>query len=126
MMHNVEGMTQEKAYDIVRREFYALRHVEDIERRIAREEALKVGAYFGKSAIEVSMGLEDEQFENWKKWAGKQIDNVQAEQDSAYTNFGAVEESEGDDLDAEEPVAEPVMADKVATNTTGQTPNAGV
>ncbi|KAK5632586.1 hypothetical protein RRF57_008300 [Xylaria bambusicola] len=108
MMHNVEGMTQEMAYDIVRKEFYALRHEEDVERRIAKEEALKMGAYFGKTTLQVSMELEDEQYENWRKWASKQISSVQAEQDSAYTNFGDVEESDGasSDADAEEPVAE--------------------
>jgi small subunit ribosomal protein S23 len=101
MMHNVEGMTEEKAYDIVRREFYALRHEEDVERRIAKEEAMKVGAYFGKSFLQIGMELEDRQYENWRKWAGRQIQNVQAEQDSAYTNFGATEEADMDDVNEE-------------------------
>ncbi|KAI0442876.1 mitochondrial ribosomal protein S25 [Xylaria telfairii] len=96
MMHSVEGMTQAKAYDIVRREFYALRQEEDVERRIAKEEAMKVGAYFGMSPMAVGMELEDREYENWKKWAGKQIQNVQAEKDSAYTNFGATEEADAD------------------------------
>lgn len=114
MMHNVEGMTQEKAYDIVRKEFYALRHEEDVERRVAKEEALKMGAYFGKTNMQVSMELEDEQYENWRKWASRQISSVQAEQDAAYTNFGAAEEGDAvaDNVDAEELVAEPVTADK--------------
>ncbi|KAJ2983644.1 hypothetical protein NUW58_g6216 [Xylaria curta] len=99
MMHNVEGMTKEKAYDIVRREFYALRQMEDVERRIAKEEAMKVGAYFGKTTMQVSMELEDQQYENWKKWAAKQIQGVQAEQDAAYTNFGATEEADADGID---------------------------
>ncbi|KAI8949298.1 mitochondrial ribosomal protein S25 [Xylaria longipes] len=100
MMHNVEGMTEEKAYDIVRREFYALRQEEDVERRIAKEEAMKVGAYFGMSSMQVSMELEDQQYENWKKWAGRQISNVQSEKDAAYTNFGATEEADADSSDA--------------------------
>ncbi|GAP85542.1 putative 37S ribosomal protein rsm25 [Rosellinia necatrix] len=102
MMHNVEGMTREKAYDIVRREFYALRHAEDVERRIAKEEAMKVGAYFGKSALQVGMGLEDRQYEGWRKWATKQVQGAQAEQDAAYTNFGATEEADAEDIDANE------------------------
>ncbi|KAH8156025.1 hypothetical protein CIB48_g12222 [Xylaria polymorpha] len=96
MMYNVEGMTQVKAYDIVRREFYALRQEEDVERRIAKEEAMKVGAYFGMSSIEVGMELENREFENWKKWASRQIQSVQVEKDAAYTNFGATEEAEAD------------------------------
>ncbi|KAI0116440.1 mitochondrial ribosomal protein [Nemania sp. FL0031] len=99
MMYNVEGMTQEKAYDIVRHEFYALRHTEDIERRIAKEEAMKVGAYFGKSYMQIGMELEDREYESWKKWAGKQIEAVRAEQDAAYTNFGAAEEADPDSND---------------------------
>lgn len=95
-MHSVEGMTEEKAYDIVRREFYALRHAEDVERRIAKEEAMKVGAYFGKSFMQIGMELEDAQYESWKKWANRQIDSVRAEQDAAYTNFGATEEADAD------------------------------
>jgi small subunit ribosomal protein S23 len=104
MMHNVEDMPQEKAYDIVRREFYALRQEEDVERRIAKEEAMKLGAYFGKSFNQVGMELEDQQYENWKKWAGKQIQSVQAEQDAAYSNFGATEEAsaEGREVDVED------------------------
>jgi small subunit ribosomal protein S23 len=124
MMHSVEGMTQEKAYDIVRREFYALRQEEDVERRIAKEEAMKVGAYFGKSHLQVGMELEDQQYENWKKWASKQIQNVQAEQDAAYTNFGATEEADVDslDLDAEEAVAEIVTPDSSATASANAAP----
>ncbi|KAI0432336.1 mitochondrial ribosomal protein S25 [Xylaria sp. FL1042] len=123
MMHNVEGMTQAKAYDIVRKEFYALRHEEDVERRIAKEEAMKVGAYFGKTAMQVGMELEDQQHELWKKWATRQISSVQAEQDSAYTNFGAAEESNEDDVDvdAEEFEAETVTADETTTQTARKT-----
>ncbi|OTB03518.1 hypothetical protein M426DRAFT_321673 [Hypoxylon sp. CI-4A] len=113
MMYNVPGITKDQAYDTVRREFYALRQEEEVERRIAKEEAQTVGAYFGKSFLQVGMQLEDEQYEKWKKWASKQIDAVQAEQNSAYTSFGN-EEGDADNLDidetAEEPVAETVTA----------------
>ncbi|KAI1750175.1 mitochondrial ribosomal protein S25 [Xylaria castorea] len=103
MMHSVEGITEEKAYDIVRREFYALRQEEDVERRIAKEEALKVGAYFGMSSMQVGMKLEDQEYDNWKKWASKQISSVQAEKDAAYTNFGAAEDA---DMDSDDTIAE--------------------
>lgn len=88
MMYNIEGMTRVKAYDAARREFYRLRQEEDVERRIAAEEARAVGAYFGKGFLQVGLELEDREFESWKKWAGKQIEMVRTEQTSAYTSFG--------------------------------------
>ncbi|KAI1343845.1 mitochondrial ribosomal protein [Xylariaceae sp. FL0016] len=98
MMHNVPGITRSEAYDIVRREFYKLRQAEEIEARIAKEEAQMVGAYFGKNFLQVGSQLEDQQFEYWKKWAGKQIDLVQAERNAAYTSFGT-EDDDSVDLD---------------------------
>ncbi|KAI1210714.1 mitochondrial ribosomal protein [Annulohypoxylon truncatum] len=101
MMHTIPGITKEQAYDKARHEFYALRQEEDVERRIAKEEAQMVGAYFGKSFLKVGVDLEDEQFEKWKKWATKQIESVQAERDAAYTSFGVEEEADNVDLDEE-------------------------
>lgn len=98
-MHNIPGITKDQAYDKARREFYALRQVEEIESRIAKEEARMVGAYFGKSFLQVGMELEDGQYNAWKRWAARQIDTVRAEQNAAYTSFGA--EDEDIDLDAE-------------------------
>ncbi|KAI1084011.1 mitochondrial ribosomal protein [Whalleya microplaca] len=97
-------MQKEKAYDIVRREFYALRQEEEVERRIAKEEASMVGAYFGKSHLQVGVELEDKNYESWKKWAGKQIEAVRSEQSQAYTSFGTEAEAEAapDDLDVDE------------------------
>ncbi|KAI1780396.1 mitochondrial ribosomal protein [Hypoxylon cercidicola] len=106
MMYNIPDMTKEKAYDIVRREFYALRQEEDIERRIAKEEAQMVGAYFGKSFLQVGVELEDAQYQIWLNWAGKQISAVQAEQSQAYTTFGD-EDAENTKLEEiEEEIAE--------------------
>ncbi|OTA88798.1 hypothetical protein M434DRAFT_398924 [Hypoxylon sp. CO27-5] len=110
MMYNVPDMTKEKAYDIVRREFYALRHEEDVQRRIAKEEAQMVGAYFGKSFLQVGMQLEDEQYEKWKKWASKQIEAVRSEQSAAYTSFGT-DEAEADSVDLDEMTAEEPAAE---------------
>ncbi|KAI0182037.1 mitochondrial ribosomal protein [Hypoxylon sp. FL1284] len=100
MMHNIPNMTKEKAYDIVRRDFYALRQEEEVERRIAKEEAQYVGAYFGKTFMQIGIDLEDKEYERWKKWAGKQISAVRAEQSQAYTSFG--EEDEVEDMEMEE------------------------
>lgn len=85
------NLTKEAAYDQARREFYHYRHLEDVERRIAKEEALYTGAYFGKGALEVGMGLEDGAYENWKAWAAKQIE--ESKQARAQLYSGPVEQS---------------------------------
>lgn len=87
-MENREGMSKEQAYDIARKELYDIRQQQDIERRVAQEEARMVGAYFGKSRLEVSMELENAVYEKWKKWAEGEAQKLQAERDSAYANFG--------------------------------------
>ena len=78
-------MSTAQAYDQARQEFYALRHQEDVERRIAKEEAEATGAYFGKSMLEISMGIEDKVYENWKQWAHKEITVAEQLRDAAYT-----------------------------------------
>jgi small subunit ribosomal protein S23 len=87
-MNHVQGITEEQAYDAVRREFYALRQEEEVERRIAQEEARMVGAYFGKTPMQIGMELEDQQFEEWKKWAVEETMKIEAERSQAYTSFG--------------------------------------
>ena len=62
-------MTKSAAYDIARREFYRLRLQEDIERRVAAEEAEATGANFGPTYLDIGMELENQQHEVWKTWA---------------------------------------------------------
>jgi small subunit ribosomal protein S23 len=92
LLHNVEGMTSKKAYDIARGEFYALRHQEDVERRVAKEEALSTGAYFGMSTLDIGMELEDQAYEEWKAWAMKEVELLAQQRDAAYTTFDTGEE----------------------------------
>jgi small subunit ribosomal protein S23 len=73
LLHNIPNMTKGEAYDQARREFYQLRMREDIERRVAREEAEAYGAYWGKSNLEVGMELEDKEYNRWLDWAGKEV-----------------------------------------------------
>lgn len=73
-----QSMSKPMAYDVARREFYRYRHLEDIRRRVAKEEAMHVGAYFGKGPLEIGMELEDKMWEDWKVWAQEQIDNEEA------------------------------------------------
>ncbi|KAI5246700.1 hypothetical protein E4T42_06318 [Aureobasidium subglaciale] len=61
------------AYDKARKEFYEIRHAQEIERRVAREEALWTGAEFGPSPLDIGMKLEDQKYEEWREWAAKEI-----------------------------------------------------
>lgn len=61
-----KGQSQDEAYDVARKEFYDLRMQEDIERRVAKEEALAVGATFGKSYLDIGIELEAQALEQWK------------------------------------------------------------
>lgn len=69
LLNNVPDMTKSAAYDIARREFYKIRLQEDIERRVAAEEAEATGANFGLSYLDIGMELENQQYEKWKAWA---------------------------------------------------------
>lgn len=87
-------MTKSAAYDIARQEFYNLRLKEDIERRIAAEEAEATGANFGPSLLEVGMELENQEFERWKEWAKTEV-QVQNQRKVAFV--GAPEVSADED-----------------------------
>ncbi|KAG5926673.1 hypothetical protein E4U42_003045 [Claviceps africana] len=103
LMNN--GVASCKAYDRARREFYELRHLEEVEKRVAIEEAKHVGAYFGKSRLDVGMLLEDQEFENWKIWAGKQTESREARSNAEIETFGVEEELEDDALEVPEVAA---------------------
>ncbi|OBT65267.1 hypothetical protein VE03_04656 [Pseudogymnoascus sp. 23342-1-I1] len=85
LLKNEPNMTSAKAYDQARKEFYAIRHQEDVERRVAREEALASGAYFGKSMLEIGMELEDKTYESWKAWAAKEVEVIEQQRSAQYT-----------------------------------------
>jgi small subunit ribosomal protein S23 len=105
------------AYDTARREFYHHRHLAAIRQRIAKEEALHVGAYFGKGPLEIGMELEDQSFENWKKWAEQQIEDEQQMRAQLFSGPQAGDEtSKGEFEDALEDVP-----DAVSESREGQT-----
>lgn len=93
------SMSKPMAYDVARREFYHHRHLEDIRRRVAKEEALHVGAYFAKGPLEIAMELEDRTWESWKRWAREQIDDEEA---ARAQLFSGARPSEGETMGAEE------------------------
>lgn len=88
-----KGLSKASAYDAARREFYSHRHLSEIRSRIAKEEALHVGAYFGKGPLEIGMELEDKTWENWKRWANAQIEDEQAMRAQMFS--GQQDEGEG-------------------------------
>ncbi|KAF2662145.1 mitochondrial ribosomal protein [Lophiostoma macrostomum CBS 122681] len=88
-----QHMSKPEAYDQARREFYRHRHLEEIRRRVAKEEALHVGAYFGKGPNEIGMALEDTAFENWKAWAAQQIEEEQQMRAQMFSGPVAAEET---------------------------------
>lgn len=88
---NHQGMSKQQAYDKARKEFYALRQEEDVGRRVAIEEARYVGAYFGKSNLQVGMELEDQVYEEWKAWAQEEMVRTELKRNEAYTSFGEAE-----------------------------------
>lgn len=75
-------MTKSNAYDIARREFYRLRLQEDIQRRVAAEEAAAYGAEFGPSYLDIGMKLEDAQYTKWVEWA-RETAQVQDQRNAA-------------------------------------------
>jgi small subunit ribosomal protein S23 len=95
---NVEGLHKELAYDVARKEFYQYRHLEEVERRIAKEEALSTGAYFGKGPNEISLQLEDQIWEHWKTWAFEQVEKEKQRNASAYSGTDSEEAELADPL----------------------------
>ena len=105
LQKNEPNITPAKAYDLARKEFYKLRLEEDIQRRVAQEEAMATGAYFHKSTLEVGMELEDRQFEEWKDWAVKEVQLAEQRRNAMYTG----QENPAMDLSADDPETEAAM-----------------
>lgn len=82
---NNRGLAKNEAYDKARKELYQRREREAVMQRIAREEALYVGAEFGKSAVQVGVDLEDKSFEEWRTWANKEVEVMRQVQGSQYS-----------------------------------------
>ncbi|KAI4221175.1 MAG: hypothetical protein L6R36_007091 [Xanthoria steineri] len=80
-------MTSARAYDQARKEFYEIRLQQDIERRVAKEEAMATGAYFGKTTLQVGMELEDKIFEEWKAWASAEVIQQEQRRAAMYTGI---------------------------------------
>lgn len=107
LLHNVPGLTRLQAYDQARREFYEIRLQQDVERRVAKEEAQATGAYFGKSSLQVGMELEDKAFELWKGWAQNEV--VVMEQKRGAVDSGVAVDDGSQVLSADDPETEAAL-----------------
>ena len=88
-----ENHTKVEAYDIARKEFYDLRMEQDIERRVAEEEARAVGATFGKSYIEIGIELEGKALDQWKEKA-HQLLTLKRGRAAAFSGSSAAEDED--------------------------------
>lgn len=86
-----ENLSKQSAYDQARKEFYKIRLYEDIERRVAKEEALAVGAHFGPGPNAISMGIEDKIYEDWKRWAFEETQRLEQLASSGYSSTDEVD-----------------------------------
>ncbi|KAL2055530.1 hypothetical protein ABVK25_004338 [Lepraria finkii] len=113
LLHNVPKITKSQAYDQARKEFYGLRLQEDIERRVAREEAMSTGAYFGPSVLDIGMELEDKEYERWKEWAAKEVETMEQRSAAMYTGLVDSEEAALDADPAEYEAAVEEVSDQI-------------
>ncbi|KAK6351698.1 mitochondrial ribosomal small subunit component [Orbilia javanica] len=95
LMEN-ENLSKSAAYDVARKEFYRLRMRSDIERRIAAEEARSVGAFFGKSHLQVGLELEEKALLAWKIKAQEAVARKQ-QRIEAMANPGSIDTETGDE-----------------------------
>ena len=102
LQDNVHYRAPARAYDQARKEFYKVRLQEDIQRRVAKEEALATGAYFNKSTLDIGMELEDKQYEEWKAWAIKEVNDAEQRRNAMYTG----QDNEAMDLSPDDPETE--------------------
>lgn len=92
LMEDNPDLTETAAYDLARKEFYDLRMQEDVERRVAAEEALMVGSKFGKSYLELGIEMEEKALEAWRNSATADI--LRRRQRSSFAVSEFVDEPE--------------------------------
>lgn len=102
LLHNVPDISESLAYDIARKEFYAHRLREDIERRVAAEEAQAVGADLEETYNQRSLQTEDQVYEDWERWS-KQTVLQNTQRNAAFIGQQVGNDSSSLDLDDELP-----------------------
>lgn len=127
-----EKLSKDEAYDKARKELYSQRHYDEVEARIAREEAMHTGAWFGKNRNEIGMELENATFDKWKVWAKQQVVEMEQARNAAYSGLGG--QTTPDELSAPqeehrdgEPLntAADILGSSIPNNRRGQTAQGG-
>ncbi|PGH27496.1 hypothetical protein AJ80_00737 [Polytolypa hystricis UAMH7299] len=93
LLNTTPDISKAAAYDIARREFYQHRLQQDVERKIAQEEAKATGAYFGLDANTVGMELENQVYDRFKVWAEKEA-QFEQQRAAAFAGVTAPEATE--------------------------------
>lgn len=106
-------MGRDEAYDRARTELYAYRHRQDVERRVAREEALLTGSSFGLSQVDIGIHLEGEAYEDWKQWAQEEALRKRQEAAAMYTDTDNEQPSDSIEAKGEESLIEEYEDDEV-------------
>ena len=74
---------------------------------------MSTGAYFGKSALDIGMELEDKEYENWKVWATNEVALAEQRQAALYTGGEENEEMALDSDPAELEAAVEEVSDQI-------------
>lgn len=74
---------------------------------------MSTGAYFGKSALDIGMELEDKESETWKKWATNEVTLLEQKQAAMYTGGAESRESSLDSNPAENEAALEEVSDQI-------------
>ena len=101
---------RDTAYDLARKEFYKLRLQEDVERDVAREEALHYNAQFAPSENEKAIEKEDDAMDAWRTWALQDLESAKQKLSAMYTGAGI-----GDNAEAIESSIETLDVDGAET-----------
>ena len=112
-------MSRKEAYDQARKEFYAFRHREDIQRIVTREEALLTGAFFGSSQIDIGAQLEGAAYDDWKQWAQEESLRKRQEAAAMYTDLESEKSSASSEADELEPQVDEHEEDEETSGANG-------
>ena len=96
LLEKMPDITLAQAYDIARKEFYALRRREETRNRIAAEEAQHMGARFGMSWNKVGIKIEGGVYNEWEAWGRERLIEQLAKNAALAGNPQAAEEQASD------------------------------
>ena len=95
-LHLIEtypNLSTSAAYDIARKEFYAVRLEQDIQKRVAAEEALSVGAIFDTPYFDIMFEREGQVLREWRNKASQDLAIRKHRRNAAYSSTAAAEDA---------------------------------